>query len=471
MSVERSRYPLPIAVALLLLAASALSTALLSRQTAAERHWKTARDLERVGRISEALGIYEAIQAELAWNGVFLQRRGHILAKVGRSAAAITSLEAATSLSPSPWLHEELAQVYDELGDWQQAIRHAERAADMLPWRLTPRHHLASIYFRRGDAANAVHWARQVLGTPMKKPTRRGEELKEAAGLIVAHADVTPDELERRIEQAASSLGPEYGEAARRALTRARENALGWLEALDAVPREQREAVVFLLLGAKLDDLRYLPAQLLIHNVTYAYKARAAWAHAREVPEEVFLEYVLPHIQLSESSDDWRPQLYDRFAGLAHESQSVEDAVIRLNDTIYEQLGVDYDDSRMEKSAQSPTESIEVGFVDCIGAAILLADTVRAVGIPARVAFIPMWTNLSGTHAWVEVWDRGRWWHMAAFDEGRFDDTWFTERLAETDPSKPRHRVYAVSYRPTGLHVSFGDDVSFVDVTERYLRK
>jgi transglutaminase-like putative cysteine protease len=37
-------------------------------------------------------------------------------------------------------------------------------------------------------------------------------------------------------------------------------------------------------------------------------------------------------------------------------------------------------------------------------------DACRSVGIPARVAGTPMWTNMRGNHTWVEVWDRD--WHF-----------------------------------------------------------
>ena len=49
-----------------------------------------------------------------------------------------------------------------------------------------------------------------------------------------------------------------------------------------------------------------------------------------------------------------------------------------------------------------------------------------AVGIPARVAGTPMWTNMRGNHTWVEVWDGG--WHFvgaAEPDPKGLDHTWF----------------------------------------------
>jgi hypothetical protein len=107
------------------------------------------------------------------------------------------------------------------------------------------------------------------------------------------------------------------------------------------------------------------------------------------------------------------------------------------------------------------------GFATCEGGSILLADACRAVGIPARLVFIPAWAKQEGFHVWVEIYDEGRWHCIAAFDS--HDPTWPRNAVADTDPTKPLHRIYAVSFQRTGLHLKFGRDVSLIDVTDSYV--
>ncbi len=113
----------------------------------------------------------------------------------------------------------------------------------------------------------------------------------------------------------------------------------------------------------------------------------------------------------------------------------------------------------------------------CTGLSILLVDACRSVGIPARLAGTPMWSNKSGNHTWVEVWDNG--WHFIGASEPDaqgLDHAWFEHNASEAVENIASNAIYAVSFKKTGL--AFPLDwaseinwVSAVNVTARYLPK
>ena len=160
-------------------------------------------------------------------------------------------------------------------------------------------------------------------------------------------------------------------------------------------------------------DLRALSAAYLLETVRLAHHARDTMPWGRAIPQRVFLEYVLPYAQANELRESWRPLLLDKFGPLVQGLQgrnagaageSVEAAVALLNGAVFAQLNVSYHATARPKPDMAPSESIACSHASCTGLSILLADTLRAVGIPARLASIPLWADHSGNHTWVEVW-------------------------------------------------------------------
>jgi hypothetical protein len=131
--------------------------------------------------------------------------------------------------------------------------------------------------------------------------------------------------------------------------------------------------------------------------------------------------------------------------------------------------------TKRQKPDQRPSESIAIGFASCTGLSILIADALRAAGIPARLAGAPRWTDESGNHTWVEVWDNG-WHHIEAASPGPYDEAWFNEKAAVARPDDSLYRIYAASFKRKGLSFPLIWDLSIdyvaaLNVTERYLRR
>ncbi len=96
------------------------------------------------------------------------------------------------------------------------------------------------------------------------------------------------------------------------------------------------------------------------------------------------------------------------------------------------------------------------------------------MGVPARFVGTPLWTDNSGNHSWIEVWDNG--WHFtgAAEPNGEeLDKAWFIDRASKAKRDDPKHAIYAVSYAKTPLKFPMvwardADYIHAVNVTDRY---
>ena len=246
-------------------------------------------------------------------------------------------------------------------------------------------------------------------------------------------------------------------------------------QALDQVPAAQRKGMIFLVENMPAPDLETLKADYLLNNVDQAYRAWEGAAWKKEVPEEVFLNDVLPYSVINERRDDWRKDFYDRFHPLVKDARSPGEAAVILNKNVFKIVNVKYSTGR-KKPDQSPYESMETGLASCSGLTVILVDACRSVGVPARFVGTPLWTNKSGNHSWAEVWDQG--WHFTGACEPAGDDldrAWFVGRAATADRNHLLHSIYAVSYKKTPQFFPMvwsqeDRSISAVNVSDYYTR-
>ncbi|MCY3024261.1 MAG: transglutaminase domain-containing protein, partial [Planctomycetota bacterium] len=266
------------------------------------------------------------------------------------------------------------------------------------------------------------------------------------------------------------------------ALLRAGKNGEGLLRALEGLDGEARGGLAFLIANMPPRDLKEISGERLADDVRLAYRARDAAPWKADIPLGVFFNDVLAYACLDEARDPWRKDLLERFSARAWACKSPAFAAVKLNAEIFKELNVQYHATKRPKPNQSPAESMKAGFASCTGLSVLLVDACRACGIPARIAGIPAWKDgkgdaqgrHGGNHSWVEIWD-GRWHYIGASEPSELDKTWFTEKTRgpAVDPSNPIHRIYASSFRKTGLAYALPwapelDWVPAVDVTSSY---
>ena len=256
-------------------------------------------------------------------------------------------------------------------------------------------------------------------------------------------------------------------------LSVAGDNAGQIKRALIEVDEDQSGGMRFLVANMPSRDLRGLSGDYLLENIEYAYKAFDESAWKEQVPNEIFLNDVLPYAVVNERRDDWRKDFYEKFKPLVSEAKRPGKAAVILNQSIYEMLDVHFSRKR-PKADQSSYESIEAGMASCTGLSILLVDACRAVGIPARLAGTPLWSDDSGNHSWVEVWDGG--WHYTGGDEpdgDELDKGWFTGKTKTAVKNSRMNAIYATSFKRTDVRFPLVWDESInyvyaVNVTDRY---
>ena len=107
-----------------------------------------------------------------------------------------------------------------------------------------------------------------------------------------------------------------------------------------------------------------LSLQLLEENLFLALAAREAFAWAKDVSEEMFLNDVLPYAVLDESRERWRGEMFARVVPIVMGCSSMEEAAMRINDELFDVVNVHYNTGRKRPNA-SPSESIAPGRATC----------------------------------------------------------------------------------------------------------
>ncbi len=233
------------------------------------------------------------------------------------------------------------------------------------------------------------------------------------------------------------------------------------------------KAARFLVEHMPPSDKETLTAEFLTENLDLAIKARAEFPWAKDVPEEIFLNDVLPYAVFDEPRDPWRAEFLAKAAPLVKDAKSASEAAQILNRDFFKLINTHYHTER-KRTNQSPKESIEQGRATCTGLSIILVDACRAVGIPARAVGTPLWWNKSGNHTWVEIWDKD--WHFMGADEydaKGLNHGWFIDHASRAHNDDPMHAIYATSWKRDGWIFPMvwsprSASVGGVNVTERY---
>ena len=235
------------------------------------------------------------------------------------------------------------------------------------------------------------------------------------------------------------------------------------------------KAARFLVEHMPAIDREALTADFLTNNLDLAFEARGKFPWAKEVPEEIFLNDVLPYAVFDETREPWRTDFLEKAQPIVKDAKTASEAAQALNREFFKLINVHYNTGRKAPN-QSPKESMASGRATCTGLSIILIDACRAVGIPARAVGTPLWANERGNHTWVEIWDGG--WHFTGADEYDamgLNRGWFTGDAAQAKAEVPRHAIYATSWKNEGLAFPMvwaqgNSDVAAVNVTSRYAK-
>lgn len=110
--------------------------------------------------------------------------------------------------------------------------------------------------------------------------------------------------------------------------------------------------MAFLIAYMPERDAKTLTADFLKEHVEYAYKAKAEFPWAKEVPNDIFLNDVVAYVNLNEERESWRKDFYERFKKYVAGCKTMREAIDSVNKNIRDEVVVDYNTKR-EKADQA----------------------------------------------------------------------------------------------------------------------
>lgn len=164
-------------------------------------------------------------------------------------------------------------------------------------------------------------------------------------------------------------------------------------------------------------------APAMLHGyVKHALFLRREVSWTRELPEDIFFNYVLYHRVNNEDITDCRPWFYEMLWPLV-EGAGCEEAVKRVNYWCAQQAAYTASDGR----TLGPVGVYNSGSGRCGEESTFLVTALRSIGIAARQVYTPRWAHCDDNHAWVEARVDGSWRFLGACEpEEVLNKGWFT---------------------------------------------
>ena len=154
-------------------------------------------------------------------------------------------------------------------------------------------------------------------------------------------------------------------------------------------------------------------------NGVYLWKENSGVA---ELPEEIFLNYVLFHRVNEEEIAPCRT-FFRREIGERTEGMSFREAALEVNYWCAQEATYHCTDDR----TLSALAVYRRGNGRCGEESVFTVNALRSVGVPARQVYAPKWSHCDDNHAWVEIWCDGSWYFLGACEpEEILNKGWFT---------------------------------------------
>jgi hypothetical protein len=189
------------------------------------------------------------------------------------------------------------------------------------------------------------------------------------------------------------------------------------------ISSEQTEAMKFLIAFMPLSDLADYTGDFFLANADLSLRTRTEMPWGKNIPEEIFLHYVLPCRVNNENLDSFRIVYYNEIADRI-KGKEIGEAALEINHWCHEKVSYQSADIR----TSGPMSTILSARGRCGEESTFTVAALRTAGIPARQVYTPRWAHSDDNHAWVEIWINGEWYYMGACEpEPVLDRGWFTE--------------------------------------------
>ncbi len=200
-------------------------------------------------------------------------------------------------------------------------------------------------------------------------------------------------------------------------------NAAGLKQILHSTVPDTLKYVQYLLENASVFDLAVLTPDFIMEDIRFALKTKQL-PYTKDIPEDLFIHFVLPPRISQEPFENWRPAFYKELLPIVQNCKSLEEAAFLVNLWTAEKMAFKPTSGR----DQAPLTTIKRGYGRCEECMIIYMAAARAVGIPCRPASVPYWNFTDNNHAWTDVWTTGGWKFIGAAEAAnRLGETWFAD--------------------------------------------
>ncbi len=195
---------------------------------------------------------------------------------------------------------------------------------------------------------------------------------------------------------------------------------------LEHFDREERILLELALGTLPASDVASVGLPILASYAQHALFLRKHVPYCRTVPEDIFLNFVFyPRIN-TERIVDCRRFFYDLVSPVTQGLPAAE-AALSVNRWCAAQMTYEPTDDR----TIDPLSAYFCGLGRCGEESTFCVTVLRAVGIPARQIYVPLWSHCDDNHAWVEVYVDGKWHFFGACEpEPVLDRGWFQAAAA-----------------------------------------
>jgi hypothetical protein len=147
-------------------------------------------------------------------------------------------------------------------------------------------------------------------------------------------------------------------------------------------------------------DYLVIKASYLIETIDLSFQIRNESKWGKEISFRNFYEFVLAYRFSNEPLEPWRSEFYGKYKSKVDSINSGTD--YRLAQAIHKIIPrAKFFNILMEYPYSFPFSKIEkVLKGDCYDVAYYNAATLRAIGLPVAVDYVPLFGNSSGSHAW-----------------------------------------------------------------------
>ncbi len=213
----------------------------------------------------------------------------------------------------------------------------------------------------------------------------------------------------------------------------------GIVEKMELCSGDLLTVMEFYYSGMSAEDIGGYGFAFLQSIAEHALDLESKFEWVEQIPERILLNSVLNYRVELERIEDDREFFYQSLKKRIS-CKTMKQTAMEAANWCAEHVEI----SPMESESFSALGILKAGCGDSRQIAVLTAEVLRSVAIPARVVQIPAWAHRDGSFSWVEAWYEGQWNYMETYKFGwAIPKNWFLGVAAramviQTNAASPR---------------------------------